>query len=127
MIGEDKTFGFSCLAYTENPIIFPQIVQTEIRRIQTKTSVFKRKYPNNIIHFSALPWINFTLLYHARSFTWSDSCPKISIGKLTDENGKKSMPISIHVHRSLVNEYHVGLFIEQLQQLMNKYKKHKVF
>lgn len=117
---EDKTFGFSYMPYAENPIDFAQIVQTEIERIQTTTGIFTREYPENLIHFSALPWINFTSLSHARSFTWPDSCPKISFGKLTEENGKKSIPISVHVHHGLVDGYHVGLFIERLQQLMNE-------
>lgn len=117
---EDKTFGFSYMPYAENPIDFAQIVQTEIERIQTTTGIFTREYPENLIHFSALPWINFTSLSHARSFTWPDSCPKISFGKLTEENGKKSIPISVHVHHGLVDGYHVGLFIELLQQLMNE-------
>ena len=117
---EDKTFGFSYMAYAEDPIDFEQIVQTEIDRIQTTTGVITREYPENLIHFSALPWINFTSLSHARSFSWPDSCPKISFGKLTEENGKKSMPISVHVHHGLVDGYHVGLFIERLQQLMNE-------
>jgi len=117
---EDTTFGFSYMPYAENPIDFAQIVQTEIARIQTTTGVFTREYPENLIHFSALPWINFSSLSHARSFSWPDSCPKISVGKLTDESGKKTMPISIHVHHGLVDGYHVGLFLDTLQQLMNE-------
>jgi chloramphenicol O-acetyltransferase type A len=117
---EDKTFGFSYMAYAENPIDFAQIVQTEIERIQNTEGIFTREYPENLIHFSALPWINFTSLSHARSFSWPDSCPKISYGKLLDENGKKTMPISIHVHHGLVDGYHVGLFLDRLQQLMNE-------
>ena len=116
---EDTTFGFSYMPYAENPIDFAQIVQNEIERIQTTTGVFTREYPENLIHFSALPWINFSSLSHARSFTWPDSCPKISYGKLLDENGKKTMPISVHVHHGLVDGYHVGLFLDTLQQLMN--------
>lgn len=117
---EDTTFGFSYMPFTEDINEFTQIVQTEIERMQTTTGVFTREYPENLIHFSALPWINFTSLSHARSFTWPDSCPKISIGKLMDENGKKSMPISVHVHHGLADGYHVGLFLEKLQQLMNE-------
>ena len=117
---EDTTFGFSYMPYAENPIDFAQIVQNEIERIQTTTGVFTREYPENLIHFSALPWINFSSLSHARSFSWPDSCPKISYGKLLDENGIKSMPISVHVHHGLVDGYHVGLFLDALQQLMNE-------
>ncbi len=117
---EDTTFGFSYMPFSEEIIGFAKTVQTEIERIQSTTGVFTREYPENLIHFSALPWINFSSLSHARSFTWPDSCPKISYGKLLDENGIKSMPISIHVHHGLVDGYHVGLFLDALQQLMNE-------
>jgi chloramphenicol O-acetyltransferase type A len=33
---------------------------------------------------------------------------------------KKTMSLSVHVHHGLADGYHVGLFIEQLQQLMNE-------
>ena len=117
---EDTTFGFSYMPFSEEIIGFAKTVQTEIERIQSTTGVFTREYPENLIHFSALPWINFSSLSHARSFTWPDSCPKISYGKLIDENGTKSMPVSIHVHHGLVDGYHVGLFLDALQQLMNE-------
>jgi chloramphenicol O-acetyltransferase type A len=107
------------MPFSEEIIGFAKTVQTEIERIQSTTGVFTREYPENLIHFSALPWINFSSLSHARSFTWPDSCPKISYGKLIDENGTKSMPVSIHVHHGLVDGYHVGLFLDALQQLMN--------
>lgn len=115
---EDKTFGFSLMEFTENIQDFAKIVTSEIDRIQTTTGIITTEYPENLIHFSALPWIDFTSLSHARSFTWPDSCPKISFGKLTDANGKKTIPVSVHVHHGLVDGYHVGLFLEKLQELL---------
>ena len=101
-------------------IQFSEIVKKEIARIQTTQGLFTREeYGENLIHFSALPWIKFDSFSHARSFTWPDSCPKISFGKITEEKGKKTMPISIHVHYGLMDGYHVGLFIEHLEELMN--------
>lgn len=115
---EDKTFGFSLMEFTENIQDFAKIVTSEIDRIQTTTGIITTEYPENLIHFSALPWIDFTSLSHARSFTWPDSCPKISFGKLTDANGKKTIPVSVHVHHGLVDGYHVGLFLDKLQELL---------
>ena len=114
----DQTFGFSLMEYSENMSDFAKIVTSEIDRIQTTTGIITTEYPENLIHFSALPWIDFTSLSHARSFTWPDSCPKISFGKLTVENGKKIIPVSVHVHHGLVDGYHVGLFLEKLQELL---------
>ncbi len=113
----DNTFGFSLMEFDYDFTIFQQNVASEISRIQTTTGLFTRNFDaDNLIHFSALPWINFTSLSHARSFDWPDSCPKISVGKLTlSGNDKQLMPISVHVHHGLMDGYHVGVFLEKLQ------------
>jgi chloramphenicol O-acetyltransferase type A len=119
ILREDKTFGFSQIAFSEYLNEFAENTKNEIARIQSTTGLFTREYSENLIHFSALPWINFTSFSHARSFSWPDSCPKISFGKMVDENGKKTMSMSIHVHHGLMDGYHVGEFIELFQKLMN--------
>lgn len=117
---EDKTFGFSLIEFDPDLQKFAQNVEIEIARIQTTSGLFTREFRDtNLIHFSALPWVDFTSLSHARGFSYPDSCPKISFGKLTEVNGKKSMPISIHVHHGLVDGYHVGLFLEEFEKQMN--------
>ncbi len=116
----DNTFGFSLLKFNENLDMFSKTTKKEIARIQTTTGLFTRDFAENLIHFSALPWVNFTSFSHARSYTWPDSCPKISIGKMINENGKRTFSISIHAHHGLVDGYHVGQFINLFQNLMNE-------
>lgn len=116
---EDKTFGFSQIAFDTDLMQFAENTKNEITRIQTTTGLFTREFSENLIHFSALPWINFTSFSHARSFTWSDSCPKISFGKMIDEKDTKTMSMSIHVHHGLMDGYHVGEFVNLFQELMN--------
>lgn len=119
ILREDKTFGFSQIEYSEDLNEFAENTKNEIARIQTTTGLLTREYSENLIHFSALPWINFTSFSHARSFSWPDSCPKISFGKMMKENGKKTMSMSIHVHHGLMDGYHVGEFVELFQKLMD--------
>ena len=120
IIREDKTFGFSFMKFHSDIQEFNTIVQKEIERIQTTTGILTREYPENIIHFSAVPWVNFTGLTHSRNFGVADSCPKISYGKVVEENEKKSMAISVTAHHGLVDGYHIGLFLEALQTELNK-------
>ena len=35
------------------------------------------------------------------------------------ENGKKTMAMTVLAHHGLVDGYHMGLFVEELQRLMN--------
>ena len=116
---EDKTFGFSFMKFHSDVQVFTKIVETEIERIQVTSGLFTREFPENIIHFSAIPWINFTGLTHSRSFTLPDSCPKISWGKLIEENGKKIMSVAVTAHHGLVDGYHMGIFVEALQMELN--------
>ncbi|HAH56350.1 MAG TPA: chloramphenicol acetyltransferase [Flavobacterium sp.] len=118
---DDNTFGFSLIEYSPNFDVFAANAFAEIKRVQNTSGIITREFPsNNTIHFSAVPWINFTSLSHARSYTFPDSCPKISFGKMMiDDNGKRTMSISVHAHHGLMDGFHVGQFINYLQELMN--------
>jgi chloramphenicol O-acetyltransferase type A len=118
---EDDTFGFSLIEYSADFDVFASNAFKEIERIQTTKGLFTREFPlDNLIHFSAVPWVNFTSLSHARSFTFEDSCPKISFGKMMiDAAGKRTMSMSIHVHQGLMDGFQVGQFVDYLQELMN--------
>lgn len=119
ILRDDKTFGFSEIEYNENLNTFIENYNTEATRVKNTSGLFTRDYNENIVHFSALPWINFTSISHSRSFTFPDSCPKFSFGKMTTENDKKLMSISVHVHHGLVDGYHLGLYFEEFERLMN--------
>lgn len=118
----DNTFGFSLIEYTPDFGVFTKNTFEEIERIQNTTGLLTREFPdNNLIHFSAVPWINFTSVSHARSYTFPDSCPKISFGKMMiDTNGKKTMSMSIHAHHGLMDGFHIGQFVDCFQKLMNQ-------
>ncbi|MBF6641570.1 chloramphenicol acetyltransferase [Flavobacterium sp. J49] len=120
ILRDDKTFGFSLMEYNKDLNTFAEITRKEIARIQITPGLITRDFEINLIHFSAVPWVDFTSYSHARSFTWPDSCPKISYGKMVEENGKKTMSISVHVHHGLVDGYHVGQFLTLLQELLNE-------
>jgi chloramphenicol O-acetyltransferase type A len=114
----DGTFGFSYMDYYESLEEFIEYAQQEITRVQGSTGLIPAISGENVIHYSSIPWINFTQLSHARSFSFRDSCPKISFGKMTEENGRRTMPVSIHVHHALMDGYHVGQYVELFQERM---------
>jgi chloramphenicol O-acetyltransferase type A len=119
----DGTFGFSYIDYSDNEDAFYANATEIIEAAKLASGLIPAVSGENVIHFSALPWLNFTAVSHARCFSFADSCPKITFGKITEENGKKLLPVAVHVHHALVDGYHVGLFVEQFQTLMNRTKK----
>ncbi len=116
---EDNTFGFSNIIHDDDLQVFLQNAENEIKRVRSGNGLMLDEIRLNEVHYSAIPWINFTSLSHSRSFTGQDSCPKISFGKCIAENGKKMMPVSVHVHHGLMDGYHIGLFVEKFQALLN--------
>jgi chloramphenicol O-acetyltransferase type A len=62
-----------------------------------------------------LPWFDFTSISHARDFSHEDSAPRITFGKITEADGRFTMPVSIHVHHALADGLHVAQFVEKFQ------------
>ena len=90
----------------------------EFARVRGTTGL-TRTTAENIMRHSVLPWIDFTSLSHARLFSKQDSCPFVTFGKMTEHDGKRSMPVAVHAHHALVDGLHVGLYYENLQKQMN--------
>ncbi|MDL2215118.1 chloramphenicol acetyltransferase, partial [Dysgonomonas sp. OttesenSCG-928-M03] len=111
----DGTFGMSDgIVFCPDFEVFEAEATQEMERVR-RSNELSPSCGNNVIHYSAIPWINFTSLSHARRFSGQDSSPKISFGKITEENGKRSMPVSIHVHHALGDGLHIGQFVEKFQ------------
>ena len=115
----DTTFGFSYIDYKPDLAEFVTDAQQEIKRVQA-TAGLELRPVFNVLHVSAIPWVNFTGLTHARSFTFKDSMPKISLGKITEQDGKKSSPVSVTVHHGLMDGRQIGEFIDLFQELLNR-------
>lgn len=115
----DGTFGFAYMNYFEDEKQFYEKALQEIENVKNTNSLLPAVSGENVIHFSSIPWLDFTSISHARSFLYPDSCPKISFGKMIETNNVKEMPVSIHVHHALMDGYHVGLFVEKFQNILN--------
>ena len=115
----DGSFGFAYMDYFEDEKQFYENALLEIENVKRTNSLLPAVSGENVIHFSAIPWLDFTSISHARSFSHPDSCPKISFGKMTEINGVREMPVSIHGHHALMDGFHVGQFVDKFQDLLN--------
>lgn len=115
----DGTFGFAYFEYHADFETFEAKARIITEQVQNSTGLVPAVSGENVVHCSSLPWINFTALSHARSFSFKDSCPKVSFGKMTTADGISTMPVSLHVHHGLMDGYHVGQFFEYFQQQLD--------
>jgi chloramphenicol O-acetyltransferase type A len=114
----DHTFGFSFIELHDDLGAFVQAATAEIAAVQANEGLRLSAATArlDVIHFSALPWVRFTGLTHARRFAQPDSMPKISVGQTSVEGSATLMPVSINVHHGLADGYHVGLFLADFQR-----------
>lgn len=114
----DGTFQFSHFPFDGDFESFVERAEKEIEAAKQSKGLDLTSSGIDAIHFSSIPWVKFTGLSHARNFAWKDSCPKISVGKMTVVEGKRQMPLSIHAHHALVDGIDLARFIDKFSELM---------
>lgn len=116
----DHTFGFCPIFFDPDFERFVSQAQQAMQKVKDSMGLcFNEDCARpDVIHFSALPWMSFTGLTHARQLDGLDSVPKISVGKYFWQNDKLMMPVACFVHHGLVDGYHVHQFLQALEQML---------
>lgn len=112
---EDDLFKMVTVDLTDDIEIFV--------RTAKQTSENQKEYfvPDKLIgrddltYITCLPWISFTHISHTISLNNNDSVPRLSWGKYYQQGEKTLLPFSVQVNHALVDGFHVGKYIEQLQ------------
>jgi len=111
------TIGFAYYRFHPDLAAFVHEAMPEVQRVRQRNDL-ELAPVQNLIHFSVLPWLDFSSLSHARNFTHEDSVPRITFGKITETEGRRTMPVSIHVHHALADGLHVAQFVEHFQDFL---------
>jgi chloramphenicol O-acetyltransferase type A len=111
----DGTIGFGHYIFDDDLHDFVRKASLEVERVKTSNEL--TRYPGqDLIRYSMLPWFDFTSISHARDFSRKDYAPRITFGKITEASGRRTMPVSIHVHHGLVDGEHVARFVELFER-----------
>lgn len=85
---------------------------------RAQTTLLGGEDARNMIFFSCLPWVEVTAVTNERDFDPDDSVPRIIWGKYREEQGRKTLHISLELNHRLVDGLHVGRFHEALSALI---------
>ena len=113
------TIGFGHYRYRERIEEFVSEAFIEVERVRQRDDL-EQYAEANLIRYSTLPWFDFTSISHARDFSKDDSAPRITFGKISETAGRRTMPVSIHVHHALADGLHVAHFVDHFQKLLDK-------
>jgi len=117
----NETFSFVYFDYYDVFKTFATETDRAIKEVRTGDGAFlPRDDHDALIHFTTLPWIAFTSFSHARNWGRDDSVPKIAFGRFNEMAGNTFLPMSVEVHHALMDGFHVGRFINKLEDAVFK-------
>lgn len=119
---EKETFSSIWTMYNTSFIKFYEDCISDIVQYSNSTNIApKPNEPENTFNISSLPWTSFTG-FNINVF--SDGCylpPIFTMGKFIEQDNKILMPLAIQVHHSVCDGFHVGRFINALQEFADDY------
>ncbi len=115
----DNTFRFCYFDYQADPMVFEQEGRQRIAALRNAQQLDPRDDALDLLHVSVIPWVAFTSFKHARRWGVADTVPKIVLGKYYEQNGSWLMPLSVEVHHAMMDGYHVGLYFDAMQKILD--------
>jgi len=100
----------------------------EAARLSREQTAFvdMSKETDDLIYFSCLPWIDLTAMTNERDMAGpgalDDSIPRITWGKYTQENERKTLCVSLEVNHRCIDGLHIGRFNQALETCINNLK-----
>ena len=124
---DDKTFSLMWTEYDDDFNVFYQDYLNGQQQYGNVHGVLSRTEclpPPNAYTVSCVPWIRFR---HFAVHSYENKpyyFPSVEAGKITEENGRLIMPLSLTCHHATTDGYHVNLFLERLQAEADSFEKY---
>lgn len=112
---EDESFVFCLYEYCEGIREFNEQGRIAAEKCRVSGELDENPERFDQIFFSVIPWISFTSFKNAQRRDNAKTVPRIVFGKVSDQNGRKLMPVSVEVHHGVMDGIHVGRFFERFQ------------
>jgi chloramphenicol O-acetyltransferase type A len=119
----DNTFTFCYFDYLTSREAFIRAARKEIDDQLAGRTFDPRDHELDRIHFSVIPWVAFSHFKNPKKAGSGDSIPKIVFGKYFEAGDRIQMPLAVEVHHALADGYHVGLYFEKVQELLDQMEK----
>ncbi|MCK3684328.1 chloramphenicol acetyltransferase [Maribellus sp. YY47] len=118
--GTDDLFKFVTPELGDNIFDFERRAKETSENQQEYFEFEKLAGRDDLVYITCIPWISFTHISHTISFNKDDSVPRISWGKFFTQDNKILLPFSVQVNHALIDCYHVGKYINQLQTFLDQ-------
>ncbi len=120
LLRDDGEMGYAMLEYEDDFEAFLPAAKNEIDRVKKLNYLDTSKDCPETIYYSIMPWIKFTSVQHPLDLPNTEGIPILTFGKMTEENGRKIMPVAVHVHHALMDGKHMAKFITSFQDKLSE-------
>ncbi|MBC3541017.1 CatA-like O-acetyltransferase [Rufibacter sediminis] len=119
VLRHDHSISFVSLPHQPSLAEFCAHSRDLISAAQAGKQLFVGHQGPDLLHLTTLPWFKSTGIEHAYSVNPQEAgVPKIAFGQLEVQPGKVILPLSIALHHALADGYHVHLFLQQMQRVI---------
>ena len=118
----DNLFKIITPDLTDDIFEFEKIAKETLENQSEYFLLDKLANRTDLIYITCIPWISFTHISHTISLNRNDSVPRISWGKYFREGDKVLLPFSVQVHHALLDGFHVGKYVQTLQEYLDAIK-----
>ncbi|WMJ22975.1 CatA-like O-acetyltransferase [Paludicola sp. MB14-C6] len=118
---DSKTITFLWTEYDDNFYVFYNRYLEDVKNYNKDDKVIcpKGNSPENTYIISCIPWFTFNGLAMNMQNIENYFFPMIVSGGLKEEQGRMKMPLSITINHAAADGYHIHIFQQHLQHLMN--------
>lgn len=119
---ENKNFSAIWTEFSSNYNIFLRSYELDTAKYASSINYEpKPNRPSNSFDISMIPWFTFTSFNINIFNDGKYLLPIFTLGKYFDDNGKRLIPLSIQVHHAVCDGYHIAIFVETLQKLIDQF------
>lgn len=112
----DGSIAFARVPYHAGLADFAADAQPRVRAVVEGRTPFDPEADEQaLLHFTVVPWFDFTSFSHARNWGREDAVPKFAFGRLVNEGGRWRMAFSVEVHHALMDGLHVGQLVQGIE------------
>jgi chloramphenicol O-acetyltransferase type A len=123
ILKDDNNIAFTYFPYHEKLEYFCEAGAAIIAEVKKSKKLFNGYQGADLLHMTTLPWFKFKGMEHAFTLNQEDpGVPKIGYGQLEMQADKVILPISIGLHHALADGYHMHLFMQELETVIQKYR-----
>lgn len=120
---ENKNFSGIWSYFSEDYGEFLKSYESDTAMYSTSTRYApKEGTPLNAFNISMIPWLEFTSfnanVYDEGKFL----LPIFTMGKYFEREGRRMLPLAIQAHHAVCDGYHIGLFVQKLQEYIDSFQ-----